>query len=131
MEQVPAIAFSPAPRRTKTAAVVIDYAVEAAVDDEEGEILRAVMTQAFDNKPKVLADSIWKSSRIVPPKVCRCLPLQPCAHTPMHAYAPLNMPPALPLPALTCARNGRGAAGGTECEGRLQLGHQLAAKEAC
>jgi hypothetical protein len=64
---VPSIAFSPAPRRTKTAAVAIDYAEQAPVDEEEAEILRAVMTQAFDNKPKVLGDSIWKSSRLVPP----------------------------------------------------------------
>jgi len=64
--KVPSLAFSPAPRRTSTAAIVIDYAPEAPVDEEEAKILRAAMTTAFGegNKPRMLGDTIWKSSAL-------------------------------------------------------------------
>ena len=76
--KVPSIAFSPPPRRTLTAAVVMDYAPEAPVDEEEALILRAAMTTAFGegNKPKPVGETLWKSSvlrRTVPglEDICR------------------------------------------------------------
>jgi len=64
--KVPSIAFSPAPRRTATAAIVIDYASEAPVDEEEGGVLRAALTTAFGegNKPRMLGETLWKSSAL-------------------------------------------------------------------
>ena len=76
--KVPAIAFSPPPRRTNTAAVVIDYAPEAPMDEDEAPILRAALTTAFGegNKPRPLGQTLWKSSllrRTVPglEDICR------------------------------------------------------------
>ncbi len=131
-EQVPAIAFTPAPRRTKTAAVAIDYAEQAPVDEEEGEILRAVMTQAFDHKPRVLADSIWKSSRLVPPARQNAVAARHRhARAPNRASAPCLWRASRSLRHTNVREAcGRRATRGAECQRRLCVRHKLAAQEA-
>ena len=64
--KVPAIAFSPPPRRTNTAALVIDYAPEAPMESDEAKILRAALVVAFGegNKPKPLGQTLTRSSAL-------------------------------------------------------------------
>jgi 16S rRNA (adenine1518-N6/adenine1519-N6)-dimethyltransferase len=76
--KIPAIAFSPAPRNTRACAVVIEYADESPMEEEEASILRLAMTAAFGdgNKAKILRDTISRSSglrRAVPglQELCR------------------------------------------------------------
>jgi 16S rRNA A1518/A1519 N6-dimethyltransferase RsmA/KsgA/DIM1 with predicted DNA glycosylase/AP lyase activity len=61
---VPAIAFTPPPRRTKTSVLVIDFAEEAPVTPAEGRILRASLQSAFKEKGQTLRDSLWRSREL-------------------------------------------------------------------
>ncbi|KAJ1488125.1 S-adenosyl-L-methionine-dependent methyltransferase [Baffinella frigidus] len=61
---VPSIAFTPAPRRTKTSVLAIDFAAESPLSQTEAPILRATLQASFKEKGSDLRDSLWRSAKL-------------------------------------------------------------------